>query len=201
MATAIKAFICPRLAGGPSFTRRVATPVRAGETRGCPTFRGLKRGASQPQKRQSLTLAVKYMYSSRNEAAQTGGDPRAPSILANCKANCRHPERRGSSIPTGGTATPGCAVAAKTYPDPTSPIRNLILQKDCRTTPPSPCTPSNCVNVLESYSCAMLKVKPHGMILLRKTTIPPGPFVLSEPREPKEPFYNVHDTISDGPFI
>ena len=108
--------------------------------------------------------------------------------------------RSAGAVPSQqvGTVAPGSAVAAKTYPDPTSPIRNLILQKDCRTTPPSPCTPSNCVNVLESYSCAMLKVKPHGMILLRKTTIPPGPFVLSEPREPKEPFYNVHDTISMG---
>jgi len=90
------------LAGGPSFTRRVASPVRAGETRGCPTFRGLKRGVSQPQKRrQSLTRAVKYIYTSRNEAARTAAGSRAPSILADCKSNCRHPARRGSSVPTG----------------------------------------------------------------------------------------------------
>ena len=104
--------------------------------------------------------------------------------------------RPAGAVPSqqGGTAAPGCALGAKTNPDPTSLIRNLILQKDCRTTPPSPCTPSNCVNVLESYSCTMLKCKSHGMICLRETTIPPGPFVLSEPRESKQPFYNVYNT-------
>ena len=34
--------------GGPGLTRRVATRIGAGETRGCPTFRGLKRGAFGP---------------------------------------------------------------------------------------------------------------------------------------------------------
>ena len=103
--------------------------------------------------------------------------------------------RPAGAVPSqqGGTVTPGCALAAKTNPDPTSPIRNLILQKDCRTTPPSPCTPFNCINVLDSYSCATLKFKPHGMIFLHKTTIRPGSFALSEPREPKEPFYNVYN--------
>ncbi len=38
---------CPTR-GGPGLTRPVATRIRAGETRGCPTFRGLKRGVFGP---------------------------------------------------------------------------------------------------------------------------------------------------------
>src|SRR5579872_2059807 len=108
--------------------------------------------------------------------------------------------RPAGAVPSqqGGTATPGCALGAKTNSDPTSLIRNLILQKDCRTTPPSPCTSFNCINGLESHSCAMPKVKPHGMIFLRKTTIRPASLVLSEPREAKEPFYNVYNTSLPG---
>jgi hypothetical protein len=111
-------------------------------------------------------------------------------------ANLTADIRPAGAVPSqqSGTATPGCARGAKTNPDPTSPIRNLILQKDCRTTLPSPCTPFNCINVLESYSCAMLKIKPHGMIFLRKTTIRSASSAPSEPRDPKELFYNVLNT-------
>jgi hypothetical protein len=115
-------------------------------------------------------------------------------------ANLTADLRPAEAVPSqqGGTATPGCALGAKTNPDPTSLIRNLILQKDCRTTPPSPCRPFDCINVSESNSCAMPRVKPHRMILLRKKQIRSASFAPSEPREPKEPFYNVYNASSPG---
>jgi hypothetical protein len=95
-----------------------------------------------------------------------------------------------------GTATLGCAIDARTNPDPILLIRNLILQKDCRTTPPASCTSFDCINVSESHSCAMLKFKSHGMIFLRKTTIRSASFTPRKRGESKEPFYNVYNTIS-----